>query len=159
MIPSILQSKEMSLGVDADFLYINLNNIKYEDDFGAMNMGIYRVGSKIGPSFTYMPRDNMAFDVYVKADIAWAALIAPYEKKIDDGDDYYIDYLPVGFSTGLNFRYGVLMLGIEYNTISPQLESDDYEGVYFQELLLYGEESPGKKSKMPNLNFTVGLNF
>lgn len=161
MLPSILESKIMSVGIDADFIYANFNNFHIEDSEGNINYGMYRVGSKVGPSFTYMPARDLAFDVYVKADIAWAAVLAPYEKKIDDGDDYFIDYLPVGFSTGLNFRYGMLMLGVEYNTISPKLESDDYEGTYFQEILDYLEESEttGEKSKMPNLNFTIGLNF
>lgn len=161
MIPSILQSENMSLGVDADFIYANFNNFKVNDDAGQANVGIYRVGSKVGPSFTYIPVENMAIDVYLKADVAWATVVAPYEEKIDDGDDYYIDYLPVGLSTGLNFRYGLLMLGIEFNTISAQLESDDYKGTYLQEILdeFNGEENPGKKSKMPNLNFTIGLNF
>nr|WP_321355551.1 hypothetical protein [uncultured Draconibacterium sp.] len=161
MINSALQSKEMVLGIDAVFLYTNFNNFKYEDELGSVNTGIYRVGSKIGPSFTYSPAENLAFDVYVKADIAWVALIAPYEEKIDDGDDYFIDYLPVGFSTGVNFRYGMLMLGIEFNTISPQLESDDFEGYYFQQYIdaFNEEEMVHKKTKMPNLNFTVGLNF
>ena len=151
----------MALGINADFIYANFNNFNSEDELGAVNLPTYRVGSKVGPSFTYSPMDNMALDLYVKADIAWVTVVAPFEEKFDDGDDYFIDYLPVGFSTGLNFRYRLLMLGVEYNVISPELESDDLKGVTFQEILeeFHGEETLSKKSKMPNLNFTIGICF
>lgn len=160
LIKSFTPAKNMAIGINVDYFYVNFNNF-HADDAEAFNLGIFRVGSKVGPSFTYSPMEKIAIDIYAKVDVAWAALMAPYEKKIDDGDDYYIDYLPVGLSTGLNFRYGVLMLGVEYNVISPELESDDYEGLYFQEMLgeFNGEEEPSKKSKMPNLNFTLGLSF
>lgn len=161
LIKSIIPAENMAIGIDATFLYANFNNFHLGDEMGNVNIGIYRVGSKVGPSFTYSPIDKMAFDVYVKADIAWASVVAPYEQKIDDGDDYYLDYLPVGISTGLNFRYGILMLGVEYNTISPELESDDYKGMYWQDGMndFNGEENGSKKSKMPNLNFTIGMCF
>lgn len=161
LIKSVIPAKNMAIGIDATYFYANVNNFHIGDETGDVNLGIYRVGSKVGPSFTYSPMDKMAFDVYVKADVAWAAVVAPYEKQIDDGDDYFIDYLPVGISTGLNFRYGKLMLGVEYNTISPKLESDDYKGMYLQEALddFNGEEAGNKKSKMPNLNFTIGMSF
>lgn len=161
MIQRITPAKNMAFGIDATYLYANFNDFHRGDKTGDTNLGIYRVGSKAGPSFTYSPIKKMAFDVYVKADVAWAALAAPYEKKIDDGDDYFLDYLPVGLSTGLNFRYGILLLGIEYNTISPQLESDDYKGVYLQDGINQhnGEVNGIKKSKMQNLNFTIGMCF
>lgn len=154
-------ARNMAFGIDATFLYANFNNFHFGDDAGDVNIGIYRLGSKVGPSFTFSPVEKMAFDIYVKADIAWAAVLAPYEEKIDDGDDYFIDYLPVGLSTGVNFRYGLLMLGVEYNTISAELESDDNRGTYWQEGMnfLNGEENGGKKSKMPNMNFTIGMCF
>jgi hypothetical protein len=161
LIPSSTMSENMVFGINVDYFYANFNNFHGEDDSGEASTGIYRVGSKVGPSFTYIPAEKMALDVYVKADVAWAAVVAPYEKEIDDGDDYFIDYLPVGFSTGLNFRYGMLMLGVEFNTISPKLESDDHKGVYLQEILdeFNGEDRLRKKTKMPNMNFTIGMSF
>jgi hypothetical protein len=41
------------------------------------------------------------------------------------------------------------------------LESDDYKGEYFQEMLEFfiGEGDSGKKSKLPCINFTIGLSF
>jgi hypothetical protein len=161
-IISLTPAKNMAIGIDATYFYANFNDFHVGNKTGDVNLGIYRVGSKVGPSFTYSPIEKMAIDVYVKADIAWAAVVAPYEKKIDDGDDYFLDYLPVGLSTGINFRYGILMLGVEYNTISPQLESDDYKGLYLQETVVDhngGVVYGSKKSKMQNLNFTIGMNF
>lgn len=161
MIPSILKSENMSFGIDATYLYSNANNFEMKSAQEDFNIIAYKMGSKLGPSFTYMPSEKVAFDVYVKADIAWAALVVPYEESIDDADDFYLGFAPVGLSTGLNFRYGVLMLGVEFNTISPELESDDYEGVYWQDFVNEDTESnsDSKKSKMPNLNFTIGLSF
>lgn len=161
MIPSILNSDVVSLGINVDYLYASANNFHFEDEYGPINIPSYRVGSKIGPSLTYVPMKNMALDFYVKADIAWASVVAPFFEKFDDGDDYYRDYLPVGFSTGINFRYGLLILGVEFNTISPKLESDDYPDTYFQEYIDFAmeKENSSDKSKMPNLNFTIGLNF
>lgn len=161
LIKSIIPAENVAIGIDATFLYANFNDFYLGDKTGDVNVGIYRVGSKIGPSFTFSPIEKMAFDVYVKADVAWATVLAPYEEKIDDGDDYFLDYLPVGLSTGLNFRYGVLMLGVEYNTISPELESDDFKDMYWQEMMgdFNGEENGSKKSKMQNLNFTIGMCF
>ncbi|HAH25745.1 MAG TPA: hypothetical protein DCL77_18640 [Prolixibacteraceae bacterium] len=161
LIQRLTPAKNMAIGIDATYLYANFNDFYMGEKPEDVNLGIYRVGTKLGPSFTYSPIDKMAFDVYVKADVAWAAVVAPYEKKIDDGDDYYLDYLPVGLSTGLNFRYGLLMLGVEYNTISPQLESDDNKGTYLQDGIneLNGIKNGSKKSKMQNLNFTIGMCF
>jgi len=61
----------------------------------------------------------------------------------------------IGFSTGLNIRYSVLMIGFEFNTISPKLEDLNNEGEYFGNV----NETNSDKSPLPSVNFTVGLNF
>jgi hypothetical protein len=161
LIPSLTQAKNMAFGINVDYLYSNYNKFAIKDDEDGFNLAIFRLGSKIGPSFTYSPAEKVAFDVYVKADFAWATAAVPYEDKIKDEDDYYAAYAAVGLSTGLNFRYGILMLGVEFNTISTELESDEYKGVYFQEMIegVVGDSDPGKKTKLPNLNFTIGMSF
>lgn len=161
MLQTIPKPENISLGINVDYLYVNYNNFKLSSANGDNNLGIYRLGSKIGPSFTYSPIEKMAFDIYVKADLAWGAIAVPNDDGFDEGDDYFLDLFSVGISAGLNFRYDVLMLGIEFNTINPELESDDSNGVYFQELLegLTGKGDKGKKSELPNVNFTIGLNF
>ena len=161
MLHSLLPTRNMALGINVDYLYTNVNNFQYQDNTLEQNFSTFRVGSKIGPSFTYSLSRKAAFDAFVKANVAWATVAVPYQKKINDADDYYSDYATVGISTGLNFRYGILMLGIEYETISPELESNEYEGVYLQTMIktLAGEGDDGSKSKLPCVNFMVGLSF
>lgn len=154
MLKGILNSENMSIGINADYLYLTYGNFSWSDHGHDQNRGSMRIGSKIGPSFTYSPINKMAIDVYAKADFAWAAAAVMYEDEPGDADDYYSGYGAIGFSTGLNFRYGILMLGLEYNSISTTLESDDFPGDY-----LGNNDDDGDKSKMPCMNFTIGLSF
>jgi hypothetical protein len=159
MLNRILKSDNMAIGINVDYAYANLHNYSgNNDDFE--NLGSLRLGSKIGPSFTYSPVEKMAIDIYAKMDILWGGSAVLYHDTPDDADDYYSGYGAVGFSTGLNFRYGLLILGIEFDTISKKLESDDYPGTYFQDDIdkITGEDS-GDKSKFPSLNFTIGMSF
>lgn len=156
MLKGILNSDKMSLGINADYLYVTYGEFEAIDNHNE-NLASMRVGSKIGPSFTFSPVNKMAIDVYTKLDIAWGTAAVIYEGGVGDADDYYSGYGTMGFSTGLNFRYGILMLGIEYNTINPKLESDDFAGTYFGNP---GDPSDsGDKSSMPCMNFTIGLSF
>lgn len=144
----------MSFGINADYLYLTYANFKQEIMEFETNQGSFRIGSKVGPSFTYSPMDKMAFDVFVKADIAWGTVSAMYIDKPEDADNYYSGYGTFGFSAGLNYRYGLLILGIEYNTISPKLESDDYPEEY-----LGNASDNGDKTPLPCMNFTIGMSF
>ena len=157
MINSVPSPENMALGINVDYLYIN--SFLYNDD--DVNVGGARVGSKIGPSFTYSPVKKLAFDIFTKADFAWATVVVPYQGNINDAEDHYTSNVDVGFSTGLNIRYGILMLGIEYNTISPKLSSDEYEGIYLQDVInsYITETNSDEKSKLSSINFTIGLSF
>ncbi|MCY1720226.1 hypothetical protein OU798_07720 [Prolixibacteraceae bacterium Z1-6] len=154
MVNSILKADNMAFGINVDYLYVNYNNFSTGNSNYNYNLAHVRVGSKVGPSFTYSPIDKLEFDIYAKADFAWAAGAVMYEDEIGDADDYYTGYTSVGFSTGLNVRYGVLILGFEFDTVSPKLESDDYPGEY-----LGNADNDGDKSPLPCLNFTIGLSF
>ena len=114
-----------------------------------------RVGSKIGPSFTISPVNKLAFDVFAKANIAWATGAVYFEDVVDNADDFYIAGATLGFCTGLNIRYGILMLGIEYENIKPKLESDEYPGEYLGEF----NDNSSDKSPLPCINFSLGLSF
>ena len=72
-----------------------------------------------------------------------------------DDADYYTKSGALGFSTGLNVRYSILMIGFEYNTISPGLENRDHPGVYLGNVNDIGSD----KSPLPSVNFTLGLSF
>lgn len=161
MIQSIPAAQNMALGINVDYLYSNLNSFHLKNEIYEQNYTSLRVGSKIGPSFTYCPAKKVAIDIYAKADIAWATVAVPYEDQLEDIDDYFYDFVNLGFSTGINFRYGILMLGIEYDTVSPELVHDDYDDVFLQEIIRSqtGEGDTGNKSRLPCVNFTVGLSF
>lgn len=161
LIQSLPQAENSSFGINVDYLYANYNNFHVGEGDESMDLGIVRVGSKIGPSFTYSPHQEMAFDLYVKADFAWATAVVPYAGSMEKADDYFTGFATLGLSTGINYRYGHFMLGFEFNTISPKLESDNMEGVYIQKVIdgLTGENSGSKKSKLPTMNFTIGMNF
>lgn len=160
MLNSILNTENMAFGINVDYLYANYNNFS-GDKISTVNIGTARLGSKIGPSFTYSPVDKLAFDIYAKADFAWATASVIYEDEIGNADDYYTNYVTVGFSSGINIRYGLLILGIEYNTISPELESDDYPGEYLQNGIdeIMEKSSSGNKSEYSCFNFTLGMSF
>ncbi|NOR74004.1 MAG: outer membrane beta-barrel protein [Draconibacterium sp.] len=153
MINSLPASDKMAFGINVDYLYLNYNNFSTIDN--EFNIGTMRVGSKIGPSFTFSPTKRLAFDIFAKVDIAWATATAFYENSIEDADETYIAKMATGFSTGLNIRFGILMIGLEYNTISPELESDDYPGEFIGNL----SDENSNKSPLPSMNFTLGLSF
>jgi len=157
MINSVPSTENMALGINVDYLYVN-SFLYNEND---VNVGGARIGSKIGPSFTYSPVKKLAFDIYTKADFAWATVVVPYQGSIGDAEDHYMSNVDVGFSTGFNIRYGILMLGIEYNTINPKLSSDKNDGIYLQNVIntYITETNSNEKSKLSSINFTVGLSF
>lgn len=163
LLKRIIPRNDMAIGINVDYLYTVFHNFENDDDVNGANLGILRVGSKIGPSFTYSPVNKLEFDIYTKLDFAWATgAIIYYSDMIDDAEDFFLGKADFGFSTGLNIRYGILMLGVEFNTISSELESDDYPGVYLQQFVDAGfSDTLGaeKKSKLPCTNFTIGLSF
>lgn len=156
MLKGILNSDKVSLGINADYLYLTYGNFSGETHDGYMDLGVanLRVGSKIGPSFTFSPVNKMAIDVYTKLDIAWGTAAVQYEDKPSDADDYYSGYGTLGFSAGVNFRYSLLIVGMEFNTISPKLESDDNPGEYWG-----NANDDGDKTTLPCMNFTIGMSF
>ncbi len=154
MINSFPAADNMAVGINVDYLYIKYHNFKQDFNSNLETLGTLRLGSKIGPSFTYNPVHKMAFDIYAKADFGWGIASVLYEDKIENAEDYYKDYFSIGFSTGVNFRYGILILGFEFNTISPELESDDTEGEF-----IGNANDDSNKSPLPCFNFSLGLSF
>jgi hypothetical protein len=152
MFRKIPLPENMAIGLDVDYLTFCYNQFSYQND--TYDLGTLRFDSKIGPSFTISPVKDLAFDAYVKADIAWiTAAVEVYDGNTDDADAY-ANIGTVGVSTGINFRYKILMLGIEYNTVSPELENVDDDSDFLGSFY-----SNNKKSPLPCLNFTIGLSF
>jgi hypothetical protein len=80
--------------------------------------------------------------------------VSPLHKLLESIFKYNIGYVAFGFSTGLNIRYGIFMIGFEFDTVSPELESNEYPGEYLGNI-----DDDGNKSPLPCMNFTIGLSF
>lgn len=152
MFKKIPLPENMAIGLDVDYLTFCYN--QFSNNTSDVDLGTLRFDSKIGPSFTFSPVKDLAFDAYVKADIAWVTATAIVEDNNTDDADAYANIGTFGVSTGVNFRYKILMLGIEYNTISPVLENVDDDGDFLGSI-----NSSSDKSPLPCLNFTIGLSF
>lgn len=154
MLNRIPLPENMAIGINADFISFYWHRFSYKDGED-VDLATLRAESKVGPSFTFIPVNKLAIDVYAKAVINWITATAlVYDKDTEDADGYG-KVFSVGFSTGINVRYSKLMLGVEFNTISPKLESVDYDGEYFGNI----NDSSSEKSPLPSLSFTIGMAF
>ena len=143
-------SQSLVLGIDITYasLYFHLFSNNDQD-----NIGTLRLASKIGPSFTYSPENKLSFNTYVKADVSWLTVTTFISDDNIDDALFYRNIGTIGLSTGINVSYSLLMLGFEYNTISPKLENIDYKGNFLGN---FGNSS-SKKTSMPSISFTLGL--
>lgn len=155
MLKSVPMPDGMALGINVDYLSIYWHQFIRETAVQRTDIANLRFDSKVGPSFSYSPVKNLAFDAYVKADFSWVTATAiVYDSNSADADGFG-DVVAVGLSTGFNVRYSVLMLGFEFNTISPKLESVDVTGEY----LGNRDDANSDKSPLPSISFTIGLSF
>lgn len=153
MLKSIPLPQNMAIGINVDFISFYWNRFSSKNE--NLEIGTLRADSKVGPSFTISPVENLAFDAYVKANINWITATAIVEDNDTDNADGYAKIGTIGFSTGFNVRYNRLLLGFEFNTISPELENVDDAGDYLGNFNDYNSD----KSPLPTLNFTIGLTF
>lgn len=157
MLKSIPLPDGMAIGVDADYLSVYWHQFTREEGGDKYDIRTLRVDSKVGPSFTYSPVNNIAFDVYVKADFNWfTGTIFTLNDDVEDGGKYG-DIFAVGLSTGINVRLSVVMLGFEFNTLTSKLENVDDPGDYVGNFM--DENDDGDKSKQPSLTFSLGFSF
>jgi hypothetical protein len=155
MLKSIAMPENMAIGLNVDYFSTYWHKFSYNQDDISVDRGTLRIDSKIGPSFTYTPIDNLAVDVYVKADFAW---VVASVRVINDNTDDAIGYAKIGalgISTGFNVRYNKLMLGLELSSINPKLENVDYKGSYLGNRSDYSSD----KTPLPSMSFSIGLNF
>ncbi len=152
MVNSIPLPENMAIGINADFFSIYYHGFSsdYDDDV----LGTFRLDSKIGPSFTYNPINNLAIDAYVKADIGWVTATADIYDSDASNADVYLNFGTIGLSTGFNVRYSKLMLGFEFNTISPKLKSVDDDTDYIGNIT-----DGGNKSPLPSITISIGMAF
>jgi len=148
----------LRLGINVDYAEIAYHQFKYEDIYEEVNLHMGQVSSKVGPSLSYSPVNRLVFDVFIKLKIPWVA--ACYFNAPDDPDldeDYYLGAINIGYSTGINIRYGVLMLGFDYSSNNMKMNSDEDDEIYLGNFLDFSDT--GEKTKIAYMNFTLGLNF
>jgi len=155
MLNKVLNSDKMALGIDVDYLTFYWHQFTNDQAGSSVDLATLRVGSKVGPSFTFTPAKRLAFDIYVKADISWVTATAIVRDNNSDDALGFGKVFAVGFSTGFNVRYSVLMIGFEFNTISPKLEDVDNPGEYLGNF----NDSSSDKTPLPSMSFTIGLSF
>ncbi len=154
MLTTLNRNETLALGLDIDWVSFYWHRFTYEEMNYTLDMATMRFDTKVGPSLTFSPVKRIAIDVFVKADFGWFTGVALIEND-DTGDaEGFGDIFAVGLSTGANFRFSILMVGIEFNTITTKLENFDESGYY-----LDFTDNDSDKSPLPSMNFTVGLSF
>ena len=155
MFKNVPESDKIALGIDVDYLSFYWQKFETMEEGSSLDLWNLRIDTKVGPSFTFAPVNRLAFDLFVKADFSWfSATSIIYDDDMDNMEGY-ADIFCVGLSTGFNVRYSILMVGFEFNTISPQLENTEEPGEYIGNI----NDVNSKKSPLPSVNFTIGLSF
>ena len=98
------------------------------------------------------------FDGFFKLQIPWVAFgYFEYDDDSDFDEDDYQGAIGIGFSTGLNIRYGAIMLGFDYSSSSIKMNSQTVDTEYFGNF--FDDSDTSEKSKIAYMNFTIGVNF
>jgi len=140
-------SDGLRLGINVDYAEFSYHHFAYTDtdDF----IGLLKLASKVGPSLSFSPASKLVFDVFVKAKIPWVGGIAIVS---DELDEVFLANPGIGIATGINVRYGFLMLGFEFNSDNMKFESQDYPGEYFG-----NASDDSDKTPMPSFSFSLGF--
>jgi hypothetical protein len=145
------------LGINVDYVEINYHQFDYNDFIELFILRVGQVSSKVGPSISYNPVSKLIFDAYIKAKIPWVGGAYVEADDPDWNERNYLGTMGFGFSTGLNIRFSVLIIGFEFASNNLKLENRDESGDYLGNLL--DNNDSGDKTKIACFNFTLGLNF
>ena len=148
----------LRLGINVDYAEVTYHQFKYEDTYEVVKLHMGQVSSKVGPSLSYSPVNRLVFDVFFKLKIPWVA--ACYFEAPDDPDlneDYYLGAMDIGYSTGINIRYGALRVGFDFSSNNMKMNSDEDNEIYLGNFL--DPSDMGEKTKLAYMNFTLGVNF
>jgi len=158
---SLKMADGLRLGLNADYLSFYYHGIK-SDEFD-VKMGNILFGAKIGPCLSYSPVDKLVFDTYIKFNPVWVSSLILSEEDLDE-NDVFLGFMGVGYSFGLNFRYSILMIGLDFNKSWNKLQYlDDEDGLQSDDTWGNMGEDSGDDDKeytpMPSFNITIGLAF
>ena len=147
----------LRLGINVDYIDFAYHQFKHDVPQEEFTLYMGQISSKVGPSISYNPVSKLVFDGYIKAKIPWVGGGGVIADDPDWDERSFIGYLGIGFSTGLNIRFGALIVGFEYTSSNTKLEDRDRNDVYLGNFL--SSSDSGDKTKTPYINITVGVNF
>jgi len=157
MLNSLKIAPDMRLGINVDYLSVNYH--KFSESGSDYSLNFFYFGSKIGPSFSYSPVKRLVFDAFVKFNPVWVAgsVWAYHDDLIED--DFFMGFMGIKWSVGLNVRYSLLMLGMEFNPGYAKFRYYDSEANEFTDDYLGNAKDNKDTSPVPCLNFTIGISL
>jgi hypothetical protein len=157
MLNSIKIANGMRIGINVDFLSLDYHRFSKRSTNQSSNY-VY-VGSKIGPSFSYSPVNKLVFDTYFKFNPVWVASNVTLNHDESIKDKFYMGFMGIKYSVGLNVRYSILMLGFEFNPGFAKLRYYNTDENKLTDEYMSNDSDNGKKTNVPGFNITLGLSF
>lgn len=156
MLNGVRFADDMGIGIHVDYLSFAYHRFQ-DTDTDYSNHFVF-VGTKIGPSFSYSPVNKLVLDAYFKFNPVWAtgSLVLFNQEGMEDRA--YGGFLKLKYSVGFNVRYGIAMLGFDFNPGAVKLREYDVDEKEFTENYL-GNTNAGDKTPVPGINLTLGLCF
>jgi hypothetical protein len=158
MLNSIKLAPGMRLGINADYLSVDFHSFSLDSELDSYRENLLFIGSKIGPSFSYSPVKRLVFDAFVKFNPVWVAGDF-YSLPSTEENDFYLGFLGIKYSVGMNVRYSILMMGFEFNPGFVKLRWFDKDARELTEEYIGNMNDNSNKTPVPGMNFTIGLSF
>ena len=157
MINSLKIAPDMRLGINVDYLSASYHKFSVGDN--QIRENYFYIGSKIGPSFSYSPVKRLVFDVYAKFNPVWVAGSLWTDDSDLSEDQFYMGFMGIKWSVGLNVRYSLLMLGFEFNPGYAKFKKYDTENNEFSDIYMENSVDNSKRIPVPAMNFTIGISL
>ena len=151
MLNKINLGPGLRFGINADYVSFKAQVFNLP---GSDNLYNLFIGSKVGPSLTYMPEKGLSFDIYAKLNPIWVASIYYNKQNYDAGLETYLGYVQLMYSFGINVKLAFLMVGFEYEIGSMKLKNNS-KGEYWGN----ASDPNSNLTPMPGFNLTLGLSF
>lgn len=157
MLNGIKLAPGMRLGINVDYLSVNLHRFRLDSELSTYSENLLFIGSKIGPSFSYSPVDRLVFDAFVKFNPVWVA--SDFLSLDAEENEFFLGFLGIKYSVGMNIRYSILMMGFEFNPGFAKLRWFDKEAKELTDDYIGNMNDFSNKTPVPGMNFTIGLSF
>lgn len=157
MLNSLKIAPDMRLGINVDYLSVCYN--RFSNSELDISNNFFYLGSKIGPSFSYSPVSKLVFDVYAKINPVWVAGSAFTFDDENIDDQFFLGFMGIKWSVGLNVRYSMLMLGFEFNPGFAKFKYYNSEENEFTDNYLGNENDNKDITPVPAMNFTIGISL